>query len=70
MKTLTEHNQEMHEAHHKAVEEYGKPKLNGIACPECGAELMDSTPHITLTSNPPQKNVKCSVCDYVGYRVC
>ena len=44
------------------------PQLNGIACPNCDEELMDSNPMITLTSNPPQKNVCCSSCDYVGYR--
>lgn len=46
------------------------PTLNGIDCPKCGEELLDSSPMTTLTSCPPQKNVNCSKCDYVGYRVC
>lgn len=35
------------------------PQPNGIACPKCGAELMDSNPSITLTS----------YCEYHGTRV-
>ena len=46
------------------------PRPNGIACPKCGEELMDTNPMVTLTSNPPQKNIHCSHCDYVGYRFC
>ena len=45
------------------------PRLNGFACPECGEELFDSNPMVTLTSIPAQKNVHCSKCDYVGYRI-
>lgn len=45
------------------------PQPNGIACPNCSEELMDSNPMVTLTSNPPQKKVCCSSCDYVGYRI-
>lgn len=45
------------------------PRSNGIACPECGNELMDSFPNITLTSYPPKKNVHCPSCKYTGYRV-
>jgi hypothetical protein len=49
---------------------FNEPQLNGIACPKCGSELFDSQPNSILTSNPPQKNTKCSSekCDYVGYR--
>jgi C4-type Zn-finger protein len=48
-----------------------KPTPNGIACPKCGEELLDTQPNVTLTSMPPQKNVGCSSkkCDYIGYRV-
>lgn len=44
------------------------PIPNGLACPECGKELMDSDGMI-LTSNPPQRNIQCSDCDYRGYRI-
>ena len=68
LKTLDKHNSDARKFHHNAND--NKPRLNGIACPKCGKELLDSHPNITLTSYPPQKNVKCSECDYVGYRVC
>jgi hypothetical protein len=45
-----------------------KPKPNGISCPECGSELMDSNPMITLTSYPAKKNVHCN-CGYKAYRI-
>jgi len=45
------------------------PRPNGIACPKCGKELLDSNHSMTLTSNPPQKNVHCAACGYAGYRV-
>ena len=44
------------------------PEPNGIACPKCGGELLDSTPNIVLTSYPPQYNIHCPKCDYTGYR--
>lgn len=46
-----------------------EPRLNGIACPECGAELMDSSPARLLPSIPPKKDIHCPECDYVGFRV-
>ena len=45
------------------------PRPNGIACPECGSELMDSDPHILLTSIPPRKSVHCPNCGYTGSRI-
>ena len=46
-----------------------KPQPNGISCPSCGEELMDTNPMITLTSFPAKKDVNCSKCNYTGYRV-
>jgi len=42
---------------------------NGIACPNCGEELYDSDPFVTLTSYPAKKNVHCEKCNYSGYRI-
>ena len=53
---------------HKRMND-NSPKKNGIACPDCGKELVDSAPMITLASNPPQKNTRCESCDYTGYRI-
>lgn len=66
MKTLMEHNAERDQAWINMND--SSPRPNGIACPECGKELMDSNPFVTLTSAPPQKNVHCPACGYVGYR--
>ena len=46
-----------------------EPVKNGIACPDCGEGLLDSTPMYILDSNPPQKAVKCPSCGYSGYRL-
>jgi len=48
-----------------------EPKLNGMKCPKCESELMDTNPLISLMSNPPKKNIHCSnsECDYRGYRL-
>jgi len=43
-------------------------KPNGIACPKCGHELLDSNSTVCLTSSPPQYNTHCPACDYRGYR--
>ncbi len=66
LKTLDEHNSE---AWYTQVNMFSnQPKPNGIACPKCGSELMDTNPMVTLTSYPAQKNVHCD-CGYKGYRI-
>jgi len=69
LKTLSEHNSEASKT--QATSMVFTPILNGIACPKCGKELLDSQPNIILTSNPSQKNTCCSnkKCDYTGYRI-
>lgn len=67
LKTLDEHNTE-YRSYHTALYD-NRPQKNGIACPECGSELWDSNPFMTLTSNPPKKSVHCD-CGYTGYRIC
>jgi hypothetical protein len=67
LKSLAKHNADAHVAQWDAMD--NSPRLNGIACPKCGNELYDSEPMVTLTSFPAQKNVHCSKCNYVGYRI-
>lgn len=43
------------------------PVPNGLACPVCGSQLLDSRPNMVLDSHPPQKDVHCDDCDYEGY---
>ena len=47
----------------------GKLHFNGLKCPKCGSELIDSRPGIALLSNPPKKYIHCSNndCNYSGY---
>lgn len=62
----------LHEADARARADWSShsgPELNGIACPECGAELFDSSPGVTYTSAPPMKAIHCTACEYQGFRV-
>lgn len=68
MKTLSEHNARQMERY-EAMRKMQEPHANGIACPNCGAELWDSKPMMMLASSPPQKHVHCTKCDYRGYRL-
>ena len=65
LKSLEEFNAEQRAIHRADA----APRLNGIACPKCGEELLDSWPMIILSSIPPQKDIHCPACDYSGYRV-
>lgn len=65
MKSLAEHEAERRGVHDNGLS--NEPCLNGIACPRCSNELWDTNPMMTLTSNPPKKNVHCT-CGYRGYR--
>ena len=69
LKSLVEHNNISSTFHWGLLQQ--SPAPNGIACPKCGAELLDTKPNETLTSIPPKKNVGCSrdTCDYTGYRI-
>jgi len=57
LKSLEEHNNISSTFHWNMTGQIPVP--NGIACPKCGEELVDSQPNVTLTSMPPQKNVHC-----------
>lgn len=67
LKNLAEFNAVNSVFHHQMND--NSPRKNGIECPDCGEELFDSCPMMTLTSNPPQKNIHCEKCDYSGYRI-
>ena len=67
LKSLDEHNANAWSTHSAMFSD--APSPNGIACPECGEELMDTNPMITLTSLPARKSVHCPSCDYSGTRI-
>lgn len=68
LKSLATADDQARAQHHSATS--NAPALNGIACPKCGAGLLDSYPMTILASNPPQKQIHCPDCDYVGTRIC
>jgi hypothetical protein len=65
MKTLYEHNKDAIETHNIDPNQF---RGNGILCPKCSSELYDSDPGQVLLSMPPQHRVKCSKCEYMGFR--
>ena len=66
LKSLEQHNAERMQS----IPRWGMNKeYNGIACPDCGEELYDSNPMVTLASLPAQKNIHCDNCNYSGYRI-
>lgn len=67
--SLEEHNIKASSAHYEASN--GIAKENGIACPKCGTELVDTSPKLTLMTRPPQKDIHCPSgnCDYKGMRI-
>lgn len=67
--SLKEHNEMRRIAHRRRRMIMNQPQLNGIACPNCGEEMMDSNPSVTLSSYPPQKNIHCPKCNYKDFRV-
>lgn len=69
METLEKFNERRKQSWELQESENNIPKLNGISCPRCGAELFDTEPAYTLMSNPPKKNIHCSECEFKGYRI-
>ncbi len=68
-KTLRDLDEADKEARKRYTLSWGKPWPNGIACPECGAELMDTSPGEVMTSLPPCTVTYCPECKYVGSRI-
>lgn len=60
MKTLDEHNEETNRMH----SEFWKTVHNtGVACDDCGDELVEDRPGNVNLSNPPSIWVMCMKCD-------
>ena len=68
LKTLGEHNAEIISLGVRYSASMN-PEPNGIECPICKTELLDSFPMVTLASNPPSKDIYCPKCDFRGYRL-
>ncbi len=65
--SLEDHNTKQRDLYARHARRHAKP--NGIACPDCGRELVDTSPNFTLLSVPPKKHVGCNRCGYRGYCV-
>lgn len=64
--SLEEHNRRAWERAQEGLA--SKPRRNGIECPHCGGELVDTEPHVILCSYPGQKRVACVACGFHGLR--
>lgn len=59
----------------KSLKDYNNEKLSqlvksvgtGIACPECGKEMVLSEPGRILLTNPPKERIHCE-CGYKDYK--
>lgn len=69
MESLHEFNQRRRKEIDASFGNLGQPVKNGIACPQCGTELLDTNPRMVLTSSPPKKDVHCPACHFNSYRV-
>jgi hypothetical protein len=67
LKTLAEHNSEKLNTNWDLYS--NNPVPNGISCPMCEKEMMDSNPMMMLASIPPKKNVHCPSCGHSDYRI-
>jgi len=66
LKNLEEFNAEKYAAHRATAAT--EARQNGIACPECGAELWDTYPPVVRVTEPLKTRIHCQECDYWGYR--
>lgn len=64
--SLAEHDRCACERYHRRKE--GK-QPNGIACPLCGRQLVDTDPGMLMLSSPPQTRIECLHCKWGGARV-
>lgn len=66
---LQQHNaQRQQPVYYPVSKPVSKPIPNGIACPKCGEELLDSTPDRALLTHPIQYRIHCPSCGYSGTR--
>lgn len=72
LESLSCFNERTWKAHYEARSEI-KPRVNGIACPECMAELVDDFSVIlnsvgTVPTNPEMVAIRCKTCDFFSWR--
>ena len=67
LKSLSEHNSQKMNDNWDLYS--NNPVPNGISCPVCEKEMVDSSPMMVLASIPPKKAVGCPSCKYTDYRI-
>jgi DNA-directed RNA polymerase subunit RPC12/RpoP len=67
LKELSDHESQKR-AEHEAKKTSRLNVPNGIACPNCGHEMVDVNQSFVLTSCPPKYEIRCQRCDYRDYR--
>lgn len=66
MKTLDEHNRERRQWIEERRRAADKVET-GVACPDCGNEMVFVNPHAINASIPPSRTVKCPNCERIDY---
>ena len=60
------------EVHNSLRREALSPDMNrpnGLACPQCNAELRDTVPGRSDMTVPPSTPVNCAKCGFTGTRI-
>ena len=66
--SLKEHNESIISMYEESC--VGIPFPNGIKCPDCEAELLDSSRLITfLEMGNPYTRIQCNECGFLGQRI-
>ena len=68
LKSLNEHNHAQSLLYQPMMQPQ-IPRLNGIACPNCGEEMVDDDVNCVRASMPPQIQVRCPKCNHYSFRV-
>lgn len=66
LKPLAEFNADKMQEYSQAQQPRAYP--NGIACPKCGSELLDSNERMLL-SYPAKREIHCADCGWTGHRL-
>ena len=64
MKSLIQHELDKAEYYREST----VPRPNGIECPVCQNELVDTSPLVRVMTNPPKTIVHCPACGWTGAR--
>lgn len=64
MKSVSEHNAEVHARIEKMRREAHEGVPTGLACEKCGAEMFNLSGSMVNMSDPPSQYINCKVCGH------